>query len=152
VAKENAQRFHSHFNKVFAYWDLVECPIPTWHTSCDPTPRPFDVVIIRDAIQHLTVPHGMKALKSVVEQSGAKYVGMTSFTSKNCGRDQCREGGTKDGGFYWNNMACPPFNFPEPIFSFKSHDRFPGEPDFMELYSIEDLEPVVAKWPENPCE
>lgn len=152
VAEENAQRFRSHYNKAFAFWDLVTCPLPHWHTTCDPTPRPFDIVIIRDAIQHMTVPHGMKALKSVVEQSGAKYIGMTSFSSKNCaGRNACSSI-AKDGDFYWNAMSCPPFNFPEPFFSFLSHERFPGEPDYMELYSVEELKPVVATWDiENVC-
>lgn len=55
VAEENGRRFHSHNNKVFAFWDLVECALPRWSTTCDPTPRTFDLVIMRDVIQHMTI-------------------------------------------------------------------------------------------------
>jgi hypothetical protein len=37
-------------------------------------PRPFDVVIVRDVIQHMTINNAMQAVKSVVLESGAKYL------------------------------------------------------------------------------
>jgi hypothetical protein len=41
--------------QVFAFWDLVACPIPQWRTTCDPTPRPFDAVMLRDVLQHMHI-------------------------------------------------------------------------------------------------
>lgn len=150
VAAENAHRFHNHFNKVFAFWDLVECPIPQWSTTCDSTPRPFDIVMVRDVIQHMTVENAMKAFKSIVQQSGARYVAVTSFRAEAC-IDQCVASISSDGGFYLNNLHCPPWNFPEPFFKFSSHQNFPEEADFMELYRTVDLESVVAQWSDSPC-
>ena len=150
VAQENAKRFQKHLNKAFAFWDLVECPIPQWHTTCDSTPRHFDIVIVRDVIQHMTVNNAMKALKSIVEQSGASYIAVTSFSSVTC-TDQCSAAILSDGGFYHNNLHCPPWNFPQPFFKFKSHDFFPEEADYMELYRTADVKNSVAAWPETPC-
>ena len=150
VAHENAQFFHNHGNKVFAFWDLVDCPIPQWRTTCNPTPRSFDVVVVRDVIQHMTVANAMKAIKSIVLKSGGKYFAVTSFSEEGC-HDQCRTGITTDGGFYHNNLHCPPWNLPDPFFKFASHVHFPEEGDFYELYRVADLESVVTGWSETPC-
>lgn len=150
VAQENAQIFHNHLNKVFAFWDLVECPIPQWYTTCDSTPRPFDIVIVRDVIQHMRLNNAARAIKLIVEESGASYIAVTSFSTERC-TDQCLTALQSDGGFYHNNLHCPPWNFPEPFYSFPSHDNFPEEADHMELYRVDDLKTVVANWQEPPC-
>jgi hypothetical protein len=150
VAEENAERYKDHFNKVFAFWDLVECPIPRWYTSCNASPRAFDVIIVRDVIQHMPIHNAMRAVKSIVEESETKYLAMTSFTKDSC-VDQCQTSITEEGGFYHNNLHCTPWNIPEPFFKFASHLHFPEEGDFMELYRVEDLKDIVAHWPESPC-
>ena len=150
VAQENAQRYKDHLNKVFAFWDLAECPVPRWYTSCDTLPRAFDVIIVRDVIQHMPIHDAMRAVKLVVEQSGARYLALTSYTTDSC-KDQCETSVTQEGGWYDNDLHCTPWNFPEPFFKFASHLHFPEEGDFIELYRIEDLRETVAQWPESPC-
>ena len=117
VAEENAQRYHNHLNKVFAFWDLVACPLPRWHTTCDPTPRPFDIVIVRDVIQHMTINNAMRAIASIVQESGAKYLAVMSYSDVRCS-DQCKTAIPGDGGWYMNNLHCPPWNMPKPFFKF----------------------------------
>lgn len=151
VAEENAHRYHNHLNKIFAFWDLVACPLPRWHTTCDATPRPFDIVIVRDVIQHMAIKNAMQAIKSVVLQSGANYIAVTSYSDTAC-THQCKTAIQADGGWYMNNLHCPPWNMPEPFFKFASHVHFPEEADYMELYRIEDLRDVIATWPEEPCD
>jgi hypothetical protein len=151
VAQQNAETYKDHLNKIFAFWDLVECPIPRWSTSCDATSRSFDVVIVRDVIQHMTIQNAMKAVKSIVEDSGARYLALTSYTSDFC-KDQCKTSITNDGDWYANDVHCGPWNFPEPFFKFASHLHFPEEGDFMELYRIEGLKTIVSQWPELPCD
>lgn len=150
VAAENALRFHNHQNKVFAFWDLVECRVPQWSTSCDSTPHTFDLVMIRDVIQHMTMDNALKAVKSVVLDSGATYLAVTSYSLEGC-QDQRQVAIVTDGGFYRNNLHCPPWNLPEPFFQFKSHSHFPEEEDSMELYRTADLAAIVLSWSDVPC-
>ena len=42
-------------NKILQHWDLHSCGAPKWHTSCDLTPNSFDVIMIRDALQHISI-------------------------------------------------------------------------------------------------
>ena len=151
VAEENARRFHSHKNKVFAFWDLVECALPRWSTTCDPAPRTFDLIILRDVIQHMTIESAMKAVKSVILDSGATYLATTSYSTERC-QDQRGIAITTDGDFYRNNLHCPPWDLPEPFFKFESHLQFPDAEagDWMEFYRIADLASVVLSWPTVP--
>jgi hypothetical protein len=146
VAENNAFQYRNHYNKVFAHWDVVTCPIPHWYTTCDPTIRPFDLVIMRDVIQHMLRNNSMKAIKSVVVDSGAKYLAVTSFSSLPC-EGESSNAMTSDGGFVKYNLHCPPWNLPEPFFQFQSHVHFPAEEDSMELYLMADLVSVVSTWP-----
>jgi len=145
VAEENARRYLNHHNKVFAFWDLVECQVPQWSTTCDSVPHSFDLVIVRDVIQHMTIDSAMKALKSVVLDSGATYLAVTSYSSEEC-QDQRRIAITTDGDFYRNNLHCSPWNLPEPSFKFMSHLHFHEEDDSLEIYRIADLAAVVSSW------
>lgn len=76
VARRNAEQYTSHMNKIFRHWDLIECGVPQCcrGSSC----APFDLVITRDAIQHMTVFDGLLAVKSIVH-SGAKYFAVSSY-------------------------------------------------------------------------
>ena len=76
VAKRNGEQYTSHLNKMFRHWDLIECGVPQvcLGSSC----TPFDMVITRDALQHMTVFDGLKAVKNIVS-SGAKYFAVSSY-------------------------------------------------------------------------
>jgi hypothetical protein len=88
VVEANAERYEAHSNKgellwwpcpcstasdadcfphhtVFQFWDFVSCPIPRWRTTCDLTPRPFDMVLSRDVIQHLRLDSSLEAVRKV---------------------------------------------------------------------------------------
>lgn len=149
VADENAVRYHKHLNKVFSFWDIVTCPLPRWRTTCDTTPRAFGIVIVRDVIQHMTVNNAVQAIRSVVRDSGAKYLAVTSYSQVTCS-DQCKTAIQGDGGWYMNILHCPPWSMPNPLLKFASHAHFPKEDDFMEMYRIEDLHRIVDDWPERP--
>jgi hypothetical protein len=48
---------------------------------------------------------------------------VTSYSDIACS-DQCKTAIPGDGGWYMNNVHCPPWNIPEPFFKFVSHDQF----------------------------
>lgn len=153
VAEGNARRYENHLNKVFAFWDIVTCSLPRWHTTCDPTPRPFDVIIVRDVIQHMTIENAMRAVKNIVMHSGVKYLAVTSYSDVPC-VNQCKEAVLGDGGAaYKNNLHCQPWNLPVPFFSIFSHPMYlTDEGDYLEMYRIHDLRPTVEAWPDHPCD
>lgn len=89
----------------------------------------------------------MKAVKSVILDSGANYLATTSYSSEAC-QDQRKIAITNDGDFYRNNLHCPPWSLPAPFFKFESHLQFPDAEagDSMELYRIADLVSLVSSW------
>ena len=108
-------------------------------------PHSFDLVIVRDVIQHMTIDSAMKALKSIVLDSGATHLAVTSYSSEEC-QDHRRIAITTDGDFYRNNLHCPPWNLPEPFFKFMSRLHFHEEDDSLEIHRIADLAAVVSSW------
>ena len=97
-------RFEHHRNKLFAHWDMVNCPLP--QVQLQGVTQPFDLVHIRHAIQHLSPANAAKAIDNVRE-SKAKYLVVSTFPDF-----PLPAPAIEDGGFYTNNMARPPFNFP----------------------------------------
>eukprot|EP00913_Durusdinium_trenchii_P029774 g27900.t2 len=67
VAESNAKRFKDHANKVLQHWDLHSCGAPQWYTSCDSTRHPFDVIMIRDALQHIPILKVQQILHKVLQ-------------------------------------------------------------------------------------
>jgi ubiquinone/menaquinone biosynthesis C-methylase UbiE len=163
-----------HRNKLFQYWDLVRCPIPTY-TYMNSTHKiqgnQFDLIIVRDAIQHMHIKNGLKAVQNVV-RSGAKFFALTSFPpngkssasntrsiEKNeslpllpaeCDqKNYCEMGNIKDGDYYTNNINCYPFNFPlnKAILLQPSHEKFHMESDEIHIYEINDeLKQIVEQY------
>eukprot|EP00755_Sulcionema_specki_P017210 Sspe_Gene.1092::Locus_370_Transcript_2_2_Confidence_0.750_Length_2270::g.1092::m.1092 len=141
------EHFKDHHNKVFRRWDFVQCGVPHWRTSCDPTERPFEFVMTRDVMQHIPISEVQKAIARIVLDSGAKYLGVTSYNPKDgpanhrsptARRQFCQQGRIGDGGWVGNCLQCAPFNFPTPVYAFKSHKTFPIEPDEFEIFAIDD--------------
>ena len=71
VIKADNERFCHHANKRFLQWDIARCSLPTWSTA--QTPRmPFELVHMRDVIQHILLESGCSALQYVAT-SGVRH-------------------------------------------------------------------------------
>lgn len=151
VAEDNARRYKSHGNKILQHWDLHSCGAPKWHTTCDLTPYSFDVIMIRDALQHISIDKVQEILRKVILESGAKWFITSSYPGSDtlrsdsgaCSTDEnlfCSKGAMPrgDGGWYPIALDCAPFRFPAPYSKTKSHSTFPIENDFMYVYKIDD--------------
>ncbi|KAJ3340796.1 hypothetical protein HDU93_006284 [Gonapodya sp. JEL0774] len=77
-------------------------------------PKPlWEVINCRDAIQHINIKDGVKAVKNF-EASGAKYL-VTGWYSGGV-PNQDVVGQINPGNFYSVDPMLPPFNFPRPLF------------------------------------
>ena len=71
--KINNQRFGHHNNKEFYIWDATECALPKFHNGTSGEEQSFDLVHIRDGIQHMHLDQGVKYFCNVFK-SGAKGI------------------------------------------------------------------------------
>jgi hypothetical protein len=124
----NKRRFSHHINKQFVLWDFVACPLPklaVWRAEASkPTTKAFDVVHVRDVLQHLSLNEGARAAKHILS-SGIPYIIATTF----------RNGTNKEiqqGDYFMNNLEMAPYNFPKPIRCVATHPNI--EPDLTCLY------------------
>lgn len=167
-----------HENKLFQYWDLVQCVPPTFVFKNDTHEikgNHFDLIIVRDAIQHMNIKNGLKAVRNVVN-SGAKYFALSTYPpdgnssisikrsigEKNSlpimpdecqGKNYCTLGAIQDGDVYKNNINCPPFSFPldRAILIQRSHAKFPMESDEIHIYPIDDHLKELVKQYDQAC-
>jgi hypothetical protein len=133
--------------------------------------NPFDLIIVRDAIQHMNIRDGLKAVRNVI-RSGAKFFALSSYppagsnkanNTRTIGgnqplprspvgcetKDYCKLGNIESGGFYANNINCPPFNFPlsKSILVQQSHSTFVIENDEIHIYPIDnELKNIVEQY------
>jgi hypothetical protein len=175
VIKQNQILYGSkHLNKIFQYWDLVNCPIPTYtfkNSTHEIKGNQFDLIIVRDALQHMHIKNSLKAVRNVI-MSGAKFFAVSTYPpngnasasphrslEKNESlplmppgclyKHYCANGKIKDGEFYHNNINCPPFNFPlnKAILVQPSHTTFVTEQDQIHIYKIdEELKTIVEQY------
>ena len=120
VIRRNWRKFAHHSNKLFALWDLTRCSIPRLvkvKESGKKTTRPFDLLHVRDVLQHLSMDQGRRAAANLLA-SGAKYVVSTTFPHPKRNNTDI-----KTGLAYENNLSQPPFNFPKPLNCTRSHER-----------------------------
>ncbi|CAF3406291.1 unnamed protein product [Rotaria socialis] len=175
VIEQNKKLYGSpHQNKLFHYWDLVNCPIPTFSyrnsTHQIPNHR-FDLIIVRDALQHMHIRNALKAVRNII-QSGAKYFALSTYPPNDKSsaenkrsidkneslprqplgcetKNYCQLGAIKEGDVYRNNINCYPFNFPldKAILVQPSHEKFQMEPDEIHIYIIDDeLKQIVEQY------
>lgn len=179
VTKQNQRLYGSrHGNKLFQYWDLVHCPIPTYtykNSTHEIKGNQFDLIIVRDAIQHMHIKIALKAVRNVI-MSGAKFFAVSTFppngkssapNTRSIGKNEllplmptectnktyCAIGAIKDEDYYKNNINCHPFSFPlnKAILVQPSHATFPMETDEIHIYQIdEDLKKIVEQY-DNAC-
>ncbi|CAF2198527.1 unnamed protein product [Rotaria magnacalcarata] len=175
VVEQNKKLYRfKHNNKLFQYWDLVNCPILTFtyrNSTHEIKGNRFDLIIVRDALQHMHIKNGLKAVRNVI-MSGAKYFALSTYppngkpagsVRRSIGKNStlpltlnecinstyCSTGAITDGGFYQNNINCHPFNFPlsKAILVQPSHEKFPIEHDEMHIYKIDDeFKSIVEKY------
>ncbi|KXS21039.1 hypothetical protein M427DRAFT_66368 [Gonapodya prolifera JEL478] len=103
-------------NMRFAAMDFVsreDVLLPKNRTShADPEPL-WEVINCRDALQHIHIDDGLKAVKNF-ERSGAKYLITGWYSGGN--PNQADTGKIGAGSYYAIDPMLPPFNFPRPLF------------------------------------
>merc|ERR1711920_870159 len=73
----DSRRYAHHSNKVFAAWDFATCALPKIIASGSSDEKAFDLVHVRDVIQHMPVKNGIAALCNVVRSGIRLFVGTT---------------------------------------------------------------------------
>lgn len=163
VAVDNAKRYRAHENKILQHWDLYSCGVPKWSTTCNSTKNSFDVIMIRDALQHIAISKVQQILRKVILDSGAKWFITSSYPATDtlrtdpygCSTNEnlfCSKGAMPggDGGWYPIALDCAPFHLPSPAFKTASHGTFKIENDFLYIYKIDDaLKEAVLNM--KPC-
>jgi hypothetical protein len=114
---------------------------PRWRRIDDSSsPTPFDLIHMRDVIQHMPMNVAMRTIQHVVA-SGAKYLVTTTWQ----GEQYVNKDDRKSDAFYQNNLAAEPFNFPPPLFCKKSHADN-SEQDDTCLYDIAQVSLAASKY------
>jgi len=98
VVIQNGRKYRHHKNMKFINLDL----------AMDELPKNYDLVLTRDALQHLPIEDGLAILRNI-EASGAKYL-VTNFQSASQGNYDIPA-----GQWYPIDVTMPPFNFTPPL-------------------------------------
>lgn len=102
----NKRRFDHHKNKHFRFWDATLCPLPKYNNGSTNEEHSFDLVHVRDVIQHITLDQGVRYFCNVFT-SGAKVLITTTYPKITANRN------ITEGDWYKNNLMVKPFSFPE---------------------------------------
>ena len=73
-------RFCHHFNKMFLKWDLAGCDLPKFERAGISTS--FDLVHVRDVIQHIPLRQGCRALQNVATGAQIQFWGQNRNTMR----------------------------------------------------------------------
>lgn len=141
VVEANAVRFAHHKNKLFRHWNGVACPIPRYIKAGEIEETPFELIHVRDVVQHLRLPDGVKLFCNVF-RSGARFLVTTTYPAEtsNTALDS-------PGGFYRNNLLLPPFDFPEDMACTPTHPAHE-----LDSTCVLDLkQPFVSSFVSNKC-
>jgi hypothetical protein len=142
VIAMDQQRFEHHRNKAFAVWDFSACAIPqyvtTTPTSCRTPasqPQPFELVHVRDVIQHMPIDKGVDAVRNVFE-SGCTWAVMTTMPTTPEGNARGKT--MQHSSYYGAQLGSPPFDeiVPKPIRCIETHPHH--EKDLTCLYRCKD--------------
>ena len=119
VIELNKLRFAHHSNKQFHFWDATACIIPKFQNGTKK--QSFDLVHVRDVIQHLHIEQGVKYFCNVFKSSPRVLI-TTNFAEGNKNSDLSTE-----GSFYKNNLLLPPFSFPKVDTCTPTHPKIEGD-------------------------
>jgi len=106
VIEVNKKRFAHHKNKEFHFWDASHCAVPRFFNETSSKEETFDLVHVRDVVQHMGMDLGVKYFCNVFK-SGAKFMLTTTFPGG-------KHTNVADSDFYKNDLSQEPFAFPEP--------------------------------------
>ena len=124
----NNERFDHHNNKEFRFWDMTECVLPKFYNKTSGIEQPFDLVHVRDVIQHLSLEQGVNYFCNTF-RSGAKVLITTTYPSAEANKNI-----EVEGGWYENNLELEPFSFPKSEDCELSHPEV--EPDSTCVYDL----------------
>ena len=142
VINMDIKRFAHHSNKHFMYWDAANCSFPKFQMESSAELQPFELVHVRDVIQHLPLEDGFRYICNVL-QSGARVFVTTTFPKNNRNRN------IEAGKHYHNNLHKPPFSFPQ-VNSTVCRETHPlHEADSTCVYNL--TEPWVADYIVEKC-
>ena len=128
VIKVNKSRFSHHKNKLFYVWDASTCVLPQYQDGMSEEIKSFDLVHVRDVLQHLSLDDGMKYICNIFN-SGTKFLITTTYP-------KAQNHNITSGGWYQNNLEKHPFSFPKSIDCTPTH---PGiERDLTCVYDLSD--------------
>jgi hypothetical protein len=130
VIRLNQEKFWFHSNKQFAFWDLVTCPLPRFRALGSNRAQPFDLIHVRDVIQHLPLSKAINAIDNV-RRSGARWLISTSYPANT--QTNGAVGEIRDGDWQPVNLHAAPFNL-TPVKCVETHPHI--EPDLTCLYKI----------------
>jgi len=105
----NNELFAHHINKQFHFWDASACPLPRFinSTTNGNEQVSFDLVHVRDVIQHMPLKLGVQFFCNVFAAT-PKVLVTTTYP------DATSNGNIKDEGkWYKNNLFLEPFLFPK---------------------------------------
>ena len=126
VIEVNQQRFAHHRNKKILFWDATECPLPKFRFGSNTASHAFDIVHVRDVIQHLTLGQGVRFFCNVFT-SGARVLIATTFPEgKNID--------IEEGSYYQNDLTKEPFLFPKSDDCVATHPE--AEEDITCVYNL----------------
>lgn len=126
VIEVNKQRFAHHNNKEFHFWDMTECVLPKFHEKTGGEEESFDLVHVRDVIQHLNLDQGIKYFCNIFK-SGAKILITTTY-------DKDMNKNITEGAWYENDLTKEPFSFPKSENCVATHPNI--ERDFTCVYNL----------------
>ena len=140
VIEVNKKRFAHHKNKEFYFWDASQCTIPHFLNGTTGEEETFDLVHVRDVIQHFSLDLGVKYFCNVFK-SGPKFLLTTTFQGGG-NRD------VKDSDYYKNDLSKEPFSFPAAESCVPTHPKV--ESDDTCLYDLRNAR-WVSEFIEKKC-
>jgi hypothetical protein len=140
VIDVNNDRFSHHSNKHFQFWDAAHCELPKFQYGMNGELQSFDLIHIRDVIQHLSLDRCVKYFCNAFK-SGAKVMVTTSYP------DSGKNKNVQDGDWYANDLEKEPFSFPPGDSCVKTHPDHEG--DSTCVYDL--TKPWVNDFVSNKC-
>jgi len=141
VITSNNKRYSHHDNKHFFFWDATHCGVPRFFNVTTSTEQPFDLIHVRDVIQHMSLSQGMTYFCGIF-RSGAKLLVTTTYPKVSTNKK------ISEGGYYQNNLELEPFSFPISTDCTPTHPAH--EADSTCVYDL--TLPWVGEFVANKCE
>jgi hypothetical protein len=136
----NQRRFAHHRNKQFHFWDVTSCALPKFHNTSSSEEQVFDLIHVRDVIQHMSLDQGIQFFCNVFK-AGPNVLITTSYPSS-------KNNNIAEGRWYGNNLLLEPFTFPH-VNCTPSHIGLEMEHDVTCVYNL--TEDWVQEFMKSKC-